>query len=105
MVKFDSPLKKWPGSFSLPDYDDFDGIMWDIWRKAMDGMAEDTINRRFCFAGLILIEKIGKWEIESITLTDVRKWEKDKKAERIRLVSWLGQSVGNYIDELIAPKG
>ena len=105
MIVFTSPLPKWPGSFSLPAYDDFDGQMWDAWRKLMSSESEDTLNRKFCYAGLSLIEKFGKWELEGIGLAEMRAWEKDKIAERIRLVSWVGRSIGDYIDELVAPKG
>lgn len=105
MITFTSPLKKWPGSFSLPDYDDFDGQMWDAYRKSMDGDMDDTINRRFCYAGLALIDKFGTWEMENITLAEMQAWAKDKKAERMRLVSWVGSTIGSYIGELVDPKG
>ena len=104
MVEFESPLKKWPGSFLLPDYDDFSGEMWDIYRQAMEATGDDTLNRKFCYAGLSLIDKVGEWCLE-IELAEMQKWAKDKKAERTRLVSWVGKSVGDYIDELIDPKG
>jgi hypothetical protein len=85
MIIFTSSLTKWPGSFSLPGYDDFDGEMWDAYREIMDsGMADDTINRRFCYAGLALIDKFGTWEMETIALSEMQTWAKDKKAEKDR---------------------
>jgi len=106
MITFTSPLAKWPGTISLPDYDDFTGEDWNTWRKAMDGTGEnETLNRRYCFGGLKLVEKIGEWKMETIDLAEMQKWAKDKKAERTRLVSWVGKCVAEYIDELIDPKG
>jgi hypothetical protein len=106
MIIFESPLGKWPGSFSLPDYDDFTGADWDAWRKAMAATGEDeTLNRRYCFGGLTLVGKIGEWKMETLGLAEIQKWQTDKKAERTRLVSWVGKCVAEYIDELIDPKG
>lgn len=101
---FVSPLEKWPGSFELPDHDEFTGAHWDIWRKALEAAPDNTLNRRMCYAGLALVEKCGQWNME-IPLAEVAGWKKNPAEERMYLVSWIGRSVGSYIDELIDPKG
>jgi hypothetical protein len=105
MIIYTSPLAKWPGSVSLPDYDDFTGTHWDIWRKAFEASPDTTLNRRYAYAGLTMLESIGgEWEME-ISLKDVQAWASNPGEERVRLVSWLGKQFATYIDELIDPKG
>lgn len=104
MEVYESPLSKWEGSFELPAFDDVDGTHWNIWRKALEKAPESTLNRRFCFAGLTLIEKAGEWNMK-IPMSEVVAWEKSPQDERVRLVSWIGRSLAHYIDELIDPKG
>lgn len=104
MEKFESKLAKWPGFFTLPDYDDFDGEMWETWNKIQVDTPNTQINRFYCYAGLKLIEAIGEWHFD-IPLTEIAGWQNDKKAERIRFVSWIGKQVNNYHLAIVDPKG
>ena len=104
MEEFTSPLKKWPGGFSLPAYDDFTGEMWNAWKAAVEKSPDDTINRLYCYAGLKLIDAYGKWAFET-PLKEVQSWEKAPGDEKMRFVSWLGRTMQEYINELINPKG
>lgn len=104
MITYTSPLDSWPGDFSLPDFDDFTGDQWDTWRNAFENAPQDTLNRQFCYAGLIIIEKFGKWNM-AIDLVDVKAWRQHPENERMRLVGWLGKRISDYMTELINPKG
>jgi hypothetical protein len=101
---FVSPLDRWPGKFLLPPLDDFNGEHWAVWRTAVSEAPGDNINRLYCYAGLRLIDSLGSWQINT-PIADIIKWQDDPKAERMRLVGWLGRSMNGYINELIDPKG
>lgn len=101
----ESPLKSWPGRFLLPPLDEINGEDWDLWRKCVDKAPGDTgLNRLYCYAGLAFIKERGKWELE-IPLAEVQGWQTNKKAERLRLVGWIGVRVQTYIEEIVNPKG
>jgi hypothetical protein len=105
-VRFDSPLAKWAGHFTLPALEDFSGAHWNIYRKAMDTASDENPlqNRQFAYAGLELIEKCGTWHLD-IPLAEIKAWRKKPEDERMLLVNWLGKSILGYITDLIDPKG
>lgn len=105
-ARFDCPLAKWPGYFTLPALEDFTGAHWNIYRKAMDGVSGDDpiSNRHFCYGGLELIKAAGQWHLD-IPLAEVAGWHKKPEEERMLLVNWIGKTILAYITDLIDPKG
>lgn len=91
-------LKKWPGKFTLPDPDEFSGADWQAWRKAVSDTDFDAVNQLYGYAGLRLIDAVGKWEFAALPLKTVQKWEKNPADERIKFISWVGREVRFYVD-------
>ena len=99
-----SPLASYPGRLVLPLPDDFSGVMWRDWRKAVEDTEAETVNRLYGYAAARFIKKHGQWKLEGLSLADFQKWETDPRAERIKPVSWVGRSMQRYIDLIIDPK-
>lgn len=105
-VRFDCPLAKWPGYVTLPPLENFSGVMWNDYRKAVDDAVDRDNplgNRQFFYAGLDLIEKHGSWHMD-VPLVEVKAWRNKPEEERMLLVNWLGKNVLAYITDLIDPK-
>jgi hypothetical protein len=103
----ESPLKAWPGEVELPRPDDFNGVHWQIWKGAVNkaGRKPYALTHLYCYAGLELIEAAGAWNIDAPALDEIKAWEQDPDAERIKLVAWLGRSIMGYMDDIMDPKG
>jgi hypothetical protein len=109
--EFVSPLKSWPGSFSLPDPDDFSGLDWKTWKAAVDKPLREpyAYTHLFAYAGLELVARHGDWDIrtageEKLPLATVQSWETSPDDERVKLISWIGREVRFYITGIIDPK-
>ena len=99
-----SPLASLPGQLVLPLPDDFSGVMWRDWRKAVEDTDAQTVNRLYGYAGARFIKKHGQWKLEGLNLADFQAWENDPKAERLKPVSWVGRAMQRYMDLIIDPK-
>lgn len=100
-----SPLNAWPGTVTLPHPDAFSGTHWQTWKDEVNRPLRKHYARThlYAYAGLELIAAHGQWDME-IPLAEVRSWEKDPDAERVKLVAWLGRSLMFYMDDIIDPK-
>jgi hypothetical protein len=105
MFELISPLKAWPGDVQLPDANDFSGTNWQVWKKAVNRpkRSQYALTHLYCYAGLELIEAAGEWKI-NIPIAEIKAWEDDPDAERIKLVAWLGRSMMTYMDDIMDPK-
>ena len=103
----ESPLKTWPGSIELPNPDEFNGLQWQIWKGAVSGAGRKSyaLTHLHCYAGLELVKKAGAWNIDGVTLEEVQGWAKNPEDERVRLVSWLGKTLMDYMNDIMDPKG
>lgn len=117
-IEITSPLKKWPGSVTLPGPDAFTGEQWNYWRDQVEQHASGTVNRLFCYAGLAFVARFGTWNVaeagvaedgsvteSKLPLETVRSWEGNPGAERMKLVSWFGREMDRYIGQVLDPKG
>lgn len=104
-MRFESPLTRWPGYFTLPNPEEFTGAHWNLYRKSFDRAAGEftSPNRHFCYSGLDLIKAAGEWKLD-IPLAEVDSWRKQPEEERILLVSWIGNCISGYITGLVSPK-
>ena len=100
-----SPLKAWPGSWTLPDSDEFNGEHWRVWKDAVNKPKRKAyaLTHLYCYAGLELVAAAGSWDM-SLPLEEVQAWENAPADERIKLVAWIGRTVMGYMDEIHAPK-
>lgn len=101
----ESPLKAWPGSITLPEPNEFSGTQWQAWKDAVNKPLRASYSRThlYCYTGLDLLAQHGGWEME-IPLAEVRAWETDPDAERVKLVAWLGRTFHDYMEDIIDPK-
>ncbi len=99
-----SNLKLWPGRVTLPPPEQFNGLMWQDWRKFIEDGEPTTINRLYCYAALRFIEKHGTWEMD-IPLAEVKAWEHKPADEMVMLVSWIGKRMQQYMNQILDPKG
>lgn len=119
MTEFTSPLKAWPGRFTLPDPDDFSRVHWDAFKDSFNKPARTVYAdiHHYGYAGLELIEKFGKWdmkavikdssteeETEKLPISAVRSWETSPAAERTKLIAWIGREIDRYISRVVDPK-
>lgn len=100
-----SPLKAWPGSISLPEPDDFNGIHWRAWKNAINkpNRQNYALTHLYCYAGLELIKAVGEWKFE-VALEDAMTWELEPEKERVKLVAWIGREMMSYMDGIMDPK-
>lgn len=105
VVTYTSPMATWPGSFSLPHPDEFSREQWYAWRDMLDRHSDAKIlNRIMCYAGLELVQKYGSWDME-MPLDELAAWENGPAAdEKMRMVSWVGKSIQDYINAILDPK-
>jgi hypothetical protein len=100
-----SPLKAWEGSLSLPDPDEFNRVHWDVWKAAVNKPKRKpyALIHLYSYAGLELVQRFGEWNL-GVPLAEVRAWEDNPEAEKVKLVAWLGKELRQYIDDIIDPK-
>lgn len=105
MFELTSPLKAWPGTIKLPEPDDFSGTSWRVWKDSVNRpkRSQYALTHLYCYSGLELIEVSGEWDLK-IPLAEVKAWEDDPDAERIKLVAWVGRSMMDYMDGIMDPK-
>ena len=104
-LEIPSPLKAWPGKVELPHPDEFSGVHWQTWKESVNRPKRKSyaLTHLYCYAGLELIQAGGAWELD-IPVAEIQAWEDDPEAERVRLVSWLGRTIMNYMDDIMDPK-
>lgn len=102
MLKFESPHSKYTGELALPEYDDFTGAMFNVYRDALErqGGTEAKffleLGRRAAYAGAEVIKRYGKWDIEGLAVDQFLAWESDPEAENMRFVQWVGQTFADW---------
>lgn len=101
-----SPLEAWPGEIHLPHPDEFNRTMWQTWKDGINKPLRKSyaMLHLYGYTGLELIQKHGEWQMD-IPLEEVRAWETDPDAERVKLMAWLGRSMIHYMDGITDPKG
>lgn len=128
MTEFTSPLKAWPGSFALPDPDDFSGVHWKAFKDGYNKPKRSTYAdiHHYAYAGLELIAQFGQWNMakvigeetvqvdekkaetrpitEPLPIGTVQSWETDPDSERIKLIAWIGREIDRYTSRIIDPK-
>lgn len=129
MTEFKSPLKTWPGSFTLPDPDDFSGVHWKAYKDSVNKAirAEYIVaeTHRYGYSCLEFIADHGSWNITVITgyeteeidgrktekpivavlpLPVVRSWETNPDEERTKLIAWIGREFNRYMMRIVDPK-
>lgn len=109
--EFISPLKAWPGKFTLPDPNEFNRNHWDAWKAAVQQPKRSSYSdtHLFGYAGLDLVARYGTWAIldgtgEPLPIPTVRSWEDDPEAERMKLISWIGREIMYYNAAIVDPK-
>lgn len=112
MIVFESPFETWPGSFSLPAYEDFTGQMFNEYRDGMNARNDKDqskyahdLRRKAAFVGIEWIKKYGSWDIDGVSVNDIAAWESDPAQERPKLVAWIGQNIGKYYNDVLDPNG
>jgi hypothetical protein len=112
-----SPLKNFPGDFSLPEPDEFNRLHWDTWKEGVNRPLRSSYavyTHLHGYAGLELVKKHGSWNIREVTGEDgesaelplgvVQSWEFDPAAEKTRFIAFIGREVTRYIENIIDPK-
>lgn len=102
----ESPLKQWPGRVELVHPDAFRGTHWNTWRKCVEAHDDNkTLNRLMGYAGLDFIEKTGgAFALDGLTLAEVKAWEHKPDDEVMKVISWLGREMQEYIRAVTDPK-
>lgn len=102
----ESTLKRWPGRVELVHPDEFRGTHWNIWRQCVDAHDQNkTLNRLMGYAGAEFIDKTGgTFALEDLTLNTVKAWEHKPDEEIVKVISWLGREMQEYIRAVTDPK-
>lgn len=104
-IEIKSPLKAWPGTIILPSPDEFSGVHWRVWKKAVNDPKRKAyaLTHLYCYAGLEVVKAIGNWDFE-LSIDEVMGWEKSPEKERVKLVAWVGRELQYYMDRIMDPK-
>lgn len=105
---FDSPLRAFPGWFSLPDPDIFTDEHWRAWRgklRTAGALAADNDDATWSFdiAAALLVSEIGEWHIDGADLPMMCVPEHAGKVP-LKIRRWLGHRVEEYILGITNPK-
>lgn len=105
MTEFISPLKAWPGRFTLPDPDNFSGTQWKVYKDSVNRPLRSSYadTHLFGYAALEMIARFGQWEV-GIPIKEVQSWETNPDEERVKLIAWIGREFNRYMVRIIDPK-
>jgi hypothetical protein len=107
-----STLKAWKGEISLPNPDEFNRIMWDTWKAAVNKPKRQpySLVHLYGYAGLEVVQRFGDWNMNitgknprPLTLAEVMAWEDEPEIERTKLIAWLARELRLYMDEITDP--
>lgn len=108
-----STLKAWEGEISLPDPDEFNRVMWDTWKAAVNKPKRQSyaLVHLYCYAGLEVVQRFGDWNMNitgsaprPLALAEVLAWEDSPESEKTKLIAWVSRELRQYMDDITDPK-